>query len=145
MNMHFKPRRATCIVDGEEGILLAETEHGMILLPGGQATRGESRLETAIRELKEETNLSAHAAIYLFDHESRSNRHKVFYLVATGFPEAHDDAVALHYYDRLSVEQQKKLSPATKAIIEQYLELKKEQSAHLDALKAICLKDKLLL
>lgn len=145
MNMHFKPRRATCIVECEQGIILAETEHGMILLPGGQATRGESRLATAIRELKDETNLSAHAAIYLFDHESRSNRHKVFYLVATGIPEPHDDAIALHYYEKLTTEQRKKLSPATAAIVEQFLQLKQEQEPHLNALKAICLKDKVLL
>lgn len=86
MSIHFKPRRATCIVECENGILLAETESGMLLLPGGQAHRGESRLEAAIRELKEETNLQAHAAIYLFDHESHSNRHKVFYLITTGNP-----------------------------------------------------------
>ena len=40
MSIHFKPRRATCIVECENGILLAETESGMLLLPGGQAHRG---------------------------------------------------------------------------------------------------------
>lgn len=77
MNTRFKPRRATCIVECDDGILLAETSGGLLLLPGGQANRGESRLEAAIRELREETTLQAHAAIYLFDHESYSNRHKV--------------------------------------------------------------------
>ncbi len=143
MTMHFKPRRATCIVECEHGILLAETSHGMVLLPGGQASRGESRLEAAIRELKEETNLSAHAAIFLFDHESRSNRHKVFYLIASGIAEPHDDAVALHYSDRLKPEIEKKLSPATREIIKRFYEVKSEHQHHLDALRQICMKDKL--
>lgn len=143
MTMHFKPRRATCIVECEHGILLTETSHGMLLLPGGQASRGESRLETAIRELKEETNLSAHAAIFLFDHESRSNRHKVFYLVASGIPEPHDDAIALHYLNTLKPEQERKLSPATREIIKHFYEVKAEHEHHLEALKEICMRDKL--
>ena len=143
MCMHFKPRRATCIVECEHGILLTETSHDLLLLPGGQANRGESRLEAAIRELKEETNLQAHAAIFLFDHESRSNRHKVFYLIASGTPIPMDDAKALYYYDTLPANKAAKLSPATREIIEHFKAVKAEHQHHLDALKAICLKDKL--
>ncbi|WP_024873395.1 NUDIX hydrolase [Tolumonas lignilytica] len=143
MSMHFKPRRATCIVECDQGILLTETAHGMLLLPGGQANRGESRLEAAIRELKEETNLQAHAAIFLFDHESRSNRHKVFYLIATGTPIPMDDAKALFYLDTLPADKAALLSPATKEIIERFKTVKAEHQHHLDALRTICLKDKL--
>jgi hypothetical protein len=42
MNIRFKPRRTTCIVECDDGILLAETSGGLLLLPGGQANRGES-------------------------------------------------------------------------------------------------------
>ncbi len=145
MSMHFKPRRATCIVECENGILLAETDSGMLLLPGGQANRGESRLEAAIRELKEETNLHAHAAIYLFDHESHSNRHKVFYLITTGNPIPMDDAKALYYLDNLPPNKFADLSPATIDIIAKFREVKAQHQHHLDALRAICLKDKLAL
>ncbi|MBB6054981.1 MAG: NUDIX domain-containing protein [Gammaproteobacteria bacterium] len=143
MNMHFKPRRATCIVECDHGILLTDTGHDMILLPGGQANRGESRLAAAIRELKEETNLQAHAAIFLFDYESRSNRHKVFYLIATGTPIPMDDAKALYYSDTIPADKAAKLSPATKAIMEQFKTVKAEHQHHLDALREICLRDRL--
>ena len=143
MNTRFKPRRATCIVGCDDGILLAETSGGLLLLPGGQANRGESRLEAAIRELREETTLQAHAAIYLFDHESFSNRHKVFYLLATGTPKPQDDAVALHYTNTLSAEQQATLSPATIEILRRFNDVKKEHEHQFAMLKVICLKEKL--
>ena len=145
MSIHFKPRRATCIVECENGILLAETESGMLLLPGGQAHRGESRLEAAIRELKEETNLQAHAAIYLLDHESHSNRHKVFYLMTTGNPIPMDDAKALYYLDTLPPNKFADLSPATIDIIAKFREVRVQHQHHLDALKVICLRNKLAL
>jgi len=53
----------------------------VFLLPGGGANRGESRIEAAMRELREETGLKPYYAKFLFRYRrgvSKSHRHGYF-------------------------------------------------------------------
>ncbi|NMF96159.2 NUDIX domain-containing protein [Aromatoleum toluolicum] len=118
-----KRSRATAVVEHEGRIVLTETRHGLILLPGGGINRGEPPLAAAVRELDEETGLVATQGIYLFEHESPSNRHFVFWLSATGAPTPRDDAVALHFLARDEQPGPLRLSPATHEILRKYLAL----------------------
>lgn len=56
-----------------------------------------------------------------------------------------DDAKALYYLDTLPPNKFADLSPATIDIIAKFREVKVQHQHHLDALKVICLKNKLAL
>lgn len=84
LNKMNKTRRGTVIVETENGILLTKMKGNLFILPGGQTEKNETRIITAIRELKEETNLDAQLVIFLFTHESIHYSHKVFYIQAEG-------------------------------------------------------------
>ena len=77
--------RATLLAEQHGQILLVQ-EKGRLpfSLPGGGLKKGESVLQAALRELKEETNLEAVKAEYLFDYESASQNHKVVWATVTG-------------------------------------------------------------
>ena len=82
----MKKRRATVIYENELGILLVPDQRGTFMLPGGHAKRGEARIIAAIRELHEETKLSATEIKFLFEFESTNFEHKVFLVKADGIP-----------------------------------------------------------
>ena len=87
--------RASVIVPGTRGILLAHTD-GLLMLPGGGIEAGELPIAAAARELWEETSLQAQAPQFVFKHPSTHNVHHVF--VATqvlGEARPQDDAAAL--------------------------------------------------
>ncbi|MBF5007245.1 NUDIX domain-containing protein [Diaphorobacter caeni] len=93
-----KNHRATVIVPTPQGILLAETRAGLLLLPGGKIERGEVPIAAAARELFEETCLQACALTFLLEVESPHYIHQVFTVSAfTGTARPRSDAVALHY------------------------------------------------
>lgn len=88
-------RRGTAIVEyerqGRRGVLVHADDEGNWLLPGGGLNRDsqsghvvESRLAAAARELREETGLEPYGVTFLFRHETSSNEHKVFYVLARG-------------------------------------------------------------
>jgi 8-oxo-dGTP pyrophosphatase MutT (NUDIX family) len=124
----LKNRRGTAIVETDQGILLVETKNRMILLPGGGAKKRESRFEAAIRELREETGVLAFCALSLFEHISYSNAHRVVWIVASGKPQPHDDAVALHYCTPDTLVNFKSASPATREILNLFWEYQKKYS-----------------
>ncbi|MCF8007344.1 MAG: NUDIX domain-containing protein [Methylovulum sp.] len=97
-----KKKRGTAIVQTSKGILLTKMKGDLFLLPGGKTEPGEPRIITAIRELKEETNLSAESVIFLFEHESQHYNHKVFLIKATGTPKASNEIILLDYYPNVS-------------------------------------------
>ena len=84
-------RRGTAIVDTSLGILLVSSRGRLFLLPGGGAKKDESRMDAALRGLKDETGLTAKSCRYLFsfdDPEDKKlrNLHKVFLIETDGIP-----------------------------------------------------------
>ena len=80
-----KRNRATALVF-REGRLLLVRERGAKhwSLPGGGVKKGEDPVAAAVRELDEETKLTALSATYLFHYESPSQHHHVCCLKAEG-------------------------------------------------------------
>ena len=80
-----KRRRATLVAEQHGQILLVqELGRRRFSLPGGGLKKGESVLQAALRELKEETSLEIVEAEYLFDHESPTQSHKVVWATVRG-------------------------------------------------------------
>jgi 8-oxo-dGTP pyrophosphatase MutT (NUDIX family) len=119
-NGAYERRRGTAIVDLPEGILVTQQGHAKFLLPGGGARPGESRLQAAVRELKEETGLDAFATLFLFQYQ----RSKVFLVKTTGIPQHHHEISHIDYYTKGSTIP---LSVSTQKIIDQYLNLKERR------------------
>lgn len=123
-------RRGTAIVETKKGILVAAGRNKVFLLPGGGASRKESRMQAAIRELKEETGLEPYFAMALFRFEGRghslkfiTNLHTVYYIKAKGEAKAKHEIRYVNWY---VPGKQIHLSESTKKIIEQYYEYKKK-------------------
>ena len=80
-----KRRRATVIAECDGYVLLIKEKGAhRYSLPGGGIERGESILEAALRELREETKLSVVKAERLFDHEGATQDHKVVWASVRG-------------------------------------------------------------
>lgn len=118
-----KRGRATVIVPRGSAILLALTQSGLYLLPGGRIERGELPIAAAARELHEETGLVATALSFLFHHESATTIHHVFLAQAQGHPVAGDDAVSLVYYSGPLDLGPYQLSQGTQAVLQRYRQL----------------------
>lgn len=118
-----KRRRSTVIVTVADAILLTETHKGSILLPGGEIGRRELPIAAAARELMEETGLVATEIKFLFEHESATTYHYVFYATASGKPMAGDDAARILYSFRDTDDKHMNMSPATRAILRKSREI----------------------
>jgi 8-oxo-dGTP diphosphatase len=122
-------RRGTAIVETEEGILVTAGKNKVFLLPGGGANGGESRIEAAMRELREETGIKPYYVRYLFRHRGRVSKshghgyfqdhHTVCLVKAKGIPAPRHEIKYVAYYKRV------RISGTTKEIIEKYYSYKK--------------------
>ena len=65
-------------------LLVRERGSRSFSLPGGGIERGESTVEAALRELREETQLAPVKAERLFDHEGATQMHKVVWVLTKG-------------------------------------------------------------
>ena len=129
----MKRRRGTAIVETPRGILVTSGRSKLFLLPGGGANKGETRTVAAIRELKEETGLTANYVKLLFRyvgsvHKSHSggffqDHHTVCLIKANGTARPKHEIKHLAYYHP---DSDIKLSKTTKEIIVKFLEYKKE-------------------
>ena len=122
-----RSRRGTAIVETPNGILVVNEGERTYYLPGGGTRRGESRRNAAIRELLEETGLSATKCSYLFEYNSYYNFHKVFLIEATGVAKPRKEIKNLAYFDGSNV----KVSDTTRKIIDIYHEKKNSNLAEL--------------
>lgn len=106
-------RRGTAIVDTDQGVVVVTHDDYQFLLPGGSPERGKLQIQTAIRELQEETGLIAYDVRYLFTHMAA----KVFLIQAEGSPEPRSEITKLAYYQKGS---DLHVSNNTRLIIEKY-------------------------
>jgi len=119
----MKRQRATVIVEIERRILLVENRGGLVLLPGGGINPEESPAQAAVRELGEETGLTAASIGFLFAHESATNCHQVYLAQAAGQPRAGDGSCALHFLGASDDRLDERMSLATRTIIERFRRL----------------------
>jgi 8-oxo-dGTP diphosphatase len=125
-------RRGTAIVDFPEGILLVSESGNRYSLPGGNARKGESRKEAAIRELGEETGLKALECVYLFEYSGKGTHkdvkggffktaHKVFLVKTDGVPKPRREVKHVRFFDGSNVT----LHDSSRKIIDRYQRIKK--------------------
>lgn len=82
---HTKRKRATAIVlrDGKVLLVRDKGKHHFSL-PGGGVRKGESPVDAAARELREEVGLKTIKKDYLFTHHVKANEHEVVLIEAMG-------------------------------------------------------------
>lgn len=135
----YKRRRGTAIVETKKGILLVAGRSKVFLTPGGGASRRESRMQAAIRELKEETSLEPYFAMALFRLNGRTHSfkhiedlHTVYYVKAKGEPKPTGEIKYTQWY---TPEKNLTFSESTKKIIEQYYAFKKKHASLFEELE----------
>jgi len=126
-------RRGTAIIETERGILVTAGRSRIFLLPGGGANKHETRVQAAMRELKEETGLRPYYSKYLFHHRGRVHKsrghgyfrdhHTVCLVKAKGTPHPHHEIKHIEYYRPGS---DVRISGVTKEIIDRYYAYKKQ-------------------
>lgn len=109
--IYENPIPATCliVVDDKKRLLLVkrsvEPKKGLWCLPGGFMELGETPEQAALRELKEETDLTGHIGMLLGVTSNHSDRYNTVLMIGyhiksyTGTPKAGDDASDLACFD----------------------------------------------
>lgn len=128
-----KRRRGTAIVETEKGILVTAGKNKAFLLPGGGTNKHESRMEAAMRELREETGLKPYYANYLFRHMGRVHKshghgyfqdhHTVCLIKAHGTPNPRHEIKYIAFYKPGSGVH---ISGVTREIIAKYYSHKRQ-------------------
>ncbi|QBX63342.1 NUDIX domain-containing protein [Dehalococcoides mccartyi] len=132
MSKVSRRRRGTAIVETPEGILVTAGGSKVYLLPGGGANKHETRMQAAMRELKEETGLEPYSVKYLFHHRGKVHKshghgyfrddHTVCLVKAKGIPSPHHEIKYIAFYTPGSGVH---ISGVTHEIVERYYRYKK--------------------
>ena len=86
--------RATAVVIRDEKVLLVKGRSSDYMMPGGGIEPGETPMDAAARELREETGLEARRVEYLCTWDSAINRHHAFRIDAEGDVEIDQDEIS---------------------------------------------------
>lgn len=92
--------RATAVVIRDGRVLLVRGCAVEFMMPGGGIETGETPVEAAVRELREETGLTAARGESLFVWESATNRHHVVRVDAAGEVEMGHEISEFKWWDR---------------------------------------------
>ena len=121
-------RKGIAIVETKEGILVVAGDNKRFMLPGGGVEFLETRKKAAVRELYEETGLTATSVKYLFkdvgkpwmDNKGRliKSHSKVFLIEAEGEPRPGYEIRHIAYWDP---DFHMYLSKDSRRILERYL------------------------
>lgn len=138
MEIH-KRRRGTAILETEKGILLTAGKGKLFITPGGEAGRKESRMQAAIRELKEETGLEPYFAMTLFRYYGRihgkfQDEHTVYFIKAKGNAMPREEVKYLAYY---MPDSDINVSETTKDIISKFYGYKAKNKQLFEILKTL--------
>ncbi|WP_233201176.1 NUDIX hydrolase [Chromobacterium alticapitis] len=128
-------RRATAIIELPDGVLVTANRGGRYNLPGGKANRGELRSQALIREVREETGLRINSMLYLFDHITPFNAHKVYLCIAQGQPKPQNEIERIALVS--SPDTDMDLFVEGRAILRRYARLRNEETAKGQALRAM--------
>ncbi|MDF0605170.1 NUDIX domain-containing protein [Neisseriaceae bacterium TC5R-5] len=128
-------RLATAIIEMPNGVLVAAIKGGRYKLPGGKAIRGELRSQTLIREVREETGLRINSMLYLFDHITPSNAHKVYLCIAQGQPRPQREVERIALVS--SPDSEMDLFVESRAILRRYARLRGEATAKGEAMRSL--------
>lgn len=123
----------------DNGILVVTMNGRAYLTPGGGANRNESRMQAAIREIKEETGVEPYFSMMLFRYKGRTrkthqNVHTVYYVKATGTPKPKQEVTRIAYY---TPESGLILSGETRDIITRFYEHKEKHPELFAMIKTI--------
>lgn len=127
-------RRGTAIVENNQGILLVAGKNKEFMLPGGQARSRETRSQTAMRELREETGLKSQYATPLFEYQGKYNAHTVIKVKSYGKLRPRNEIKYVAWYND-KVQDNIKIAHSSQEIIKKYLEWKKENSSSFKRIK----------
>lgn len=111
----YDNRRGSVLVETDKGVLLVSSSGGYYRLPGGKPKKGEASIQTAIRELREETGLRAYYVNYLF----KFHASKIFRIRAKGKPTPSSEIHHFAYY-KPGKEMDVKVSYNTRKILSKY-------------------------
>lgn len=114
-------KRATLIAKNNDGIMVVKHTigHPKFMLPGGGMKKGESAVQGAIRELKEETGLTAQQTKHLFNHQSIIHDHHVVETKVSGSPALNWEIKKVDYINKTNFKDAN-LSRTTKKILSKY-------------------------
>jgi len=114
-----KKVRATVVCTRDEHILLVSKDGARWSLPGGRPAKGEALLETAARELREETGLNVKELALLFQFMGATTVHHV-YAASIGKAAQPKPSNEITYCERFKSAELVSLaaSPTTKQIVQ---------------------------
>lgn len=114
-------KRATLIAKDKKGILVVKHTigHPKFMLPGGGMKKGESAIEGATRELREETGLQALRVKHLFNHKSIVHDHHVVETHTSGEPKLNWEIKKVDYVNKNNFKNAN-LSRTTRKILSNY-------------------------
>ena len=133
-----KRRRGTAIIEYEKGVLVVTMNGRAYMTLGGEANRNESRMQAAIREIKEETGLEPYFSMALFRYsglkrKAHQNLHTVYYVKATGTPRPKQEIKRIAYHTPGS---SLILSTETREILTRFYAFKEKHAELFDTINA---------